>query len=136
MTAVGALIVSLLTLTLCGCATLPPNRCESQERVVVNDMLYFGTATAHGVVSRQQWNEFVNTVVTPRFPMGLTVWPASGQWQSADGHIIHEVSHVLALVHADDPGSDLAVLTIVSTYKTEFDQEAVLRVRSAACASP
>lgn len=102
---------------------------------MVSDMLYFGTATPHGNVSVEQWNSFIDAVVTPRFPQGLTVWPASGQWRSTDGMIIHEGSHVLAIVHADEAQSEHALLDILAAYKREFDQEAVLRVRSASCVS-
>lgn len=74
--------------------------------------------------------------VTPRFPQGFTTWNASGQWRGADAKIVHEPSHVLLLVHGDDARSDQAVMEIIAAYKRQFQQEAVLRVKTAGCASP
>ena len=51
---------------------------------MVSEMLYFGTQTPDGAVTAEQWTQFLATDVTPRFPRGLTVWPAAGQWQSAE----------------------------------------------------
>jgi hypothetical protein len=74
-------------------------------------------------------------VVTPRFPSGLTVWPAAGQWRGNDGEVVREASYVLNLLHAPDAKSEADVVAIVTEYKKQFEQEAVLRVRSAACLS-
>ena len=93
-------------------------------------------APTGGEVSQGEWDDFLRTVVTPRFPDGLTVWPASGQWRGADGHVVREDSRVLQLLHAADATSDAAIRDIVSNYRRRFDQEAVLRVRSRACVSP
>ena len=124
-----------LTLALAGCALQPPLICRGGEQPAVAESLYFGTATRVGVVEPGQWQEFVNQVVIPRFPQGLTSWEASGQWRSADGVVEREASHVLHLVHPETEGNELAVQEIMSKYKAQFQQEAVLRVRSNACAS-
>lgn len=102
---------------------------------MVQESLYFGTAKPSGVVTPEEWAEFLRSTVTPRFPRGLTAWQASGQWRGADGAVIREASHVLNLVHANDATSEKAVLEIVATYKSRFHQEAVLRVKSHACTS-
>jgi hypothetical protein len=99
------------------------------------ESMYFGTARPGGIVTPEEWREFVNQVVTPRFPQGLTSWEASGQWQAVTGVIEREASHVLHLVHPDTEESELAVNEVMSKYKAEFQQEAVLRVRSSACMS-
>jgi hypothetical protein len=101
----------------------------------VVDSLYFGGAYPDGVVTRDQWAEFVDRVVTPRFAQGLTVWEAAGQYRTSAGIIQHEPSWVLQLVHADDAQSEAAIREIRSTYQSQFKQEAVLRVRSKACVS-
>jgi Protein of unknown function (DUF3574) len=99
------------------------------------EAMYFGTARPGGVVTREEWRDFVNRVVTPRFPQGMTTWEASGQWQAATGTIQREASHVLQLVHPDTEKTELAVSEIIAEYKAQFQQEAVLRVRSNACSS-
>ncbi len=105
------------------------------EQALVNDLLYFGMAKPGGVVSAEEWAAFLGSVVTPRFPAGLTSWPASGQWRSADGSLTRENPHLLNLLHASDAASEVAVREVVAEYKAQFEQEAVLRVKSYACVS-
>jgi len=127
--------VSVALLVLAGCSSLPAPRCQSGEQPLVNDLLYFGTARPGGVVSADEWAAFLAREVTPRFPAGLTTWPASGQWRSADGSLTRESSNVLNLLHASDEASEAAVRELVAQYKAQFQQEAVLRVKSHACVS-
>jgi hypothetical protein len=127
--------VALLSLVLVGCSTVGKLHCAPDERPSVNDLLYFGTAKPNGVVSEQDWSVFLRSVVTPHFPSGLTAWPATGQWQSADDSLTRENSFLLNLVHPMDEASEAAIRLIVSEYKSRFQQEAVLRVKSFACAS-
>ena len=138
---VSSLLVALLA---AGCATptsptlasaAPAMRCAAGEQAFVGDLLYFGTTKPGGVVSADEWADFLRKSVTPRFPQGLSVWPAAGQWLGKDGKIAHESSFVLNVVHADDDASERAIQAIRQDYETRFAQEAVLRVRSAACVS-
>ena len=85
----------------------------------------YGTAMPAGTVSDEEWAAFLRDVVTPRFPQGLTSWPASGQWRTGDGNLAREASHVLNLVHADDEATERAIQAIVSEYKEQFRQEAI-----------
>jgi hypothetical protein len=125
----------LLALTLTACASQPAPRCSAGEKPSVSDLIYFGTEKPGGTVSDDEWAAFLRDAVTPRFPDGLTTWRASGQWRSADGSLTREDSHVLNLVHAGDAGTEAAVRALIDEYKTRYGQEAVLRVRSAACVS-
>lgn len=127
--------VLVLGACLGGCASLPANDCAAGEQRMVSEMIYFGTQTPDGAVTSAQWTQFLGEVVTPRFPQGLTVWPASGQWKSTDGSITREASYALNLLHADDAANEAAIRAIVDDYRTRFRQEAVLRVKSRACAS-
>jgi Protein of unknown function (DUF3574) len=120
---------------LCGCASLQDNACKRGEQFAIQDALYFGTGKPNGVVTRDEWNKFLETMVTPRFPQGLTVSDASGQWRGTDGSLVREASHVLTLVHPDDAPSEKSVAEIVASYKAQFQQEAVLRVKAGACMS-
>ncbi len=88
-----------------------------------------------GIVSSDEWAKFLSATVTPRFPGGLTVWQASGQWQSSDGKPTREVSYVLSLIHPADAQAETAVQAIVAEYKNRFHQDAVLRVKAYACMS-
>jgi len=129
-----AFAAPLLALALAGCASAPPLACNGGTRLV-EDVLYFGTAMPEGTVTQAQWDDFVGSVVTPRFPEGLTTWPASGQWRGADGTITREATHVLQLLHADEVAHERAVREIIESYKATFRQESVLRVQSPVCAA-
>lgn len=125
----------ILTLTLSACTTNARIACQKNERIRVMDALYFGTAKPDGIVSNTEWNEFIKTTVTSRFPQGLTAWEAAGQWQKADGNIQYETTHILHLAHPESKETEIAVQAIITQYKRQFRQESVLRVRSEACSS-
>ncbi|WP_257388893.1 DUF3574 domain-containing protein [Tahibacter caeni] len=130
-----ALAICLL-LPLGACRSLPPAACARGDSAVIEDRLFFGLSRPDGTtIAEAQWQAFLRDEVTPRFPQGLTVVDASGQWRNADGSLSREASRVLTLAHADDAANEAAVVAIVQAYKRAFDQEAVLRLKQAACAS-
>jgi len=124
-----------LALSVGACAAPAGPSCQPAERLAVIDSLYFGTAMPQGVVTPEQWKEFVDRVVTPRFPQGLTSWEATGQWQTPSGTVVREPAHVLQIAHADTPQAETAVVEIIGSYKDRFRQEAVLRARTFGCTS-
>ena len=108
--------------------------CRAGDSAFERDELYFGRNRKGGPeVSEQEWRDFLGRVVTPRFPAGFTVWEAQGQWRGADGAIEEEKSKVLAIFHAPADSSRAAVDSIVAAYRTEYQQEAVLRARTPSC---
>jgi hypothetical protein len=127
--------VAAMALALAACVSPQHPSCRSGEQLRVLDTLYFGTHSLRGAVTADEWRKFLDTTVTPRFPQGLTVSQASGQWRGADGTIVRESSYVLSLIHPDGAPSDAAIGEIVASYKSAFAQESVLRSRSETCAS-
>jgi hypothetical protein len=123
----------LATLVACGALHVAP--CPSGQQAVVQELLYFGADKPAGRVNAEDWAQFLEEAVTPRFPDGLTAWPASGQWRSASSAIVHEPAYVLSLVHPASASTETAIQELVASYKARFQQEAVLRVRSEACMS-
>ncbi len=114
----------------------PVPACESGDQRMLRDTLYFGrNIPGGGTVTDAQWQAFLDEAVTPRFPDGLTVVAATGQWRGADGRIETEAAQVLTLLHPGDAASREAIASIVREYKRRFMQEAVLRERVAACAA-
>jgi len=97
--------------------------------------LYFGLTRPTGRVSERQWQNFLAEEVTPRFPDGLTVWQADGQWRQTDGRISRERAKVLLLVHEETPAVRSALAAIVVNYKRSFQQESVLWETSPVCAA-
>ncbi len=124
-----------LAITIVGCTSVHVPSCLPGEQRAISDVLYFGTAKPHGVVTPEEWAEFLRSTATPRFPRGLTVWQASGQWQSAGGAVAREDAHVLNLVHPDNDPTEKAIREIVAEYKSQFQQDAVLRVKAHTCVS-
>jgi len=92
--------------------------------------LYFGTARPDGVVSEEQFREFVDRYITPRFPDGLTLLKADGQFRGEDNEVVKEQSFVLILLYPFETfdESSRRIEKIRSLYKDLFDQESVLRV--------
>jgi len=92
--------------------------------------LYFGTAKPDGVVTPEDFKDFLDREITPRFPDGLTVLSGYGQFQLSDGTIIVEDSYVLILLYPVErtKQSSARIETIRRLYRLEFQQQSVLRV--------
>jgi hypothetical protein len=80
-----------------------------------------------------EWKAFLDGVVTPHFPAGLTVVDAAGQWQGRSGAVESEQAKVVTVLHAGDEVAGRAIEEIIAEYKRRFGQEAVLRERTPAC---
>jgi hypothetical protein len=97
--------------------------------------MYFGLNRPAGVISERQWQNFLREKVTPRFPDGLTVWEANGQWRTPDGRINREHAKVLLLVHSESVDTRSAILSLIAEYKRDFQQDSVLWETAPVCAS-
>ena len=99
----------------------------------IRTTLYFGLSRPKGSISELEWQIFLRDEVTKRFPDGLTVWQAEGQWQNPAGSIDHEQSKVLLLVHTDSPAARQSVQAVIQAYRKAFDQQSVLWESSRVC---
>ncbi len=124
----------LITLLMSGCASSKPI-CLPGTHPIVLDSLYFGTAKPDGIVTDQEWTTFLNDTVGVEFPEGLTVWVAQGRWRDANGSVAAETSHVLQLAHDGNQERERGLQRIIRRYKSQFRQDAVLRIRSQVCRS-
>lgn len=98
--------------------------------------LYFGRNTPAGPVTDAQFQAFLDDVVTPRFPDGLTVLQARGQWRAPGASAPEsEDSMLLVLVVPSGADSGARIEAIRRRYQAAFQQQAVLRVDSPACVS-
>jgi hypothetical protein len=118
-------------LSVAGCAASGGDACtpaETARGCAITSELFLGQTRPDGnAISAADWNAFLGEVVTPRFPAGLTVLDAMGQWRGRDGKIGQEKAKVLVIVRpggADGEG----IAAIVDAYKARFMQESVLRV--------
>jgi hypothetical protein len=113
----------------------PVAACARGDTALVRDVVYFGrNRPGGGSVSDAEWQGFLNEVVTPRFPAGLTVVEATGQWKGKSGLVEQERSEIVTLLHAGDDKARASVAEIAAEYKRRFQQEAVLRERTPTCA--
>ena len=116
----------LLLVILGGCAGSTMTRTE----------LFFGLSKPDGgAITDQEWQAFVEDTITPRFPDGFTIIDGEGQWREASGHISHEHSKILLILHPHDQSSVKKLDEIRAAYKDRFKQEAVIRESSDATVS-
>jgi hypothetical protein len=99
----------------------------------IRTTLYFGLARPKGAVSELEWQVFLRDEVTKRFPDGLTVWEAKGQWRAPGGDIDHEQSKVLLLVHPDTAEARQSVQEVIASYRRLFEQQSVLWESARVC---
>lgn len=128
------LYVTGLTFMLTGCAGMVPG-CTRGLMPMMEARLFFGNQIAGGeMVSAAQWQQFVDSEVTPRFPDGFTVLTTLGQWRGSDGMIARETGHELMIVFAPADATAQKLDEIRAAYKRRFMQESVLLAESPTCA--
>jgi hypothetical protein len=138
----AVLMVVVAVATLAGCAgkaTAPPPApvaaCTVGDTAMVRDVVYFGrNRPGGGVVSDEEWGRFLDEVVTPRFPSGLTVVEATGRWRGESGVVEQERSEIVTVLHDGGEAARQSVAELAAEYKRRFRQEAVLRERMSTCA--
>lgn len=115
---------SICLLTLVGCAAMDGGWTRTE--------LYLGLTRPTGAdVTEAELKTFLDEVVTPRFPAGFTVVNAEGRWREESGRVRVEPSRVLVIFRQAGAESERKIEEIRTTYKTRFNQEAVLRVDDA-----
>ena len=93
--------------------------------------LYFGRSIpGGGMVSDEEWAQFLAEVVTPKFPDGFTVLQGQGQYREKTGKIISEPSQILIFLYPAKTrkASRAKIDEIRSAYIRKFNQESVLRM--------
>ena len=107
--------------------------CRSGAAPLARVDLLFGTSGKDGsTVAEADWQAFLDSEVTPRFPDGLTVLSGTGQWLSGD-RVRKEGSRVLIIFYQRAADSDDKIDAIRSRYKMRFQQESVMRVDGLSC---
>jgi Protein of unknown function (DUF3574) len=96
--------------------------------------LFFGSAQPDGsTVSEQEFRQFLDQEVTPRFPDGLTLLVGQGQFRHASGVVVQEKSMLLVLLYrSNEPDRAGGIEAIREAYKRRFRQESVLRLDTTA----
>jgi hypothetical protein len=131
----ATLFAVAVSLFLAGCANLVTPSCPAGLKPMTEAGVYFGrNIGAAPAVTDQDWQRFLDEEVTPRFPQGLTVEDAAGQWKGADG-VVREASKHLIIVLSGAPDEADKLAAIREAYKRRFRQESVLLLETKSCGS-
>jgi len=110
--------------------------CRAPARSMQVIELMFGRSVeGRLVVGEREWVRFLAREITPRFPDGLSVVDAAGQYKTADGRIAHEPSKLVIIVAPDGSETQDRIAVIEAAYKKQFRQQKVVVVTRAVCAS-
>ena len=110
----------LFFLFLCSCAA-------SQR----TDLFFGMNIPGGGEVTNEEWKNFSDSVVAPRFPDGYTEFVTAGKWLDTETkRTISESTRVLTFVGKRGRAREVKLDTIVDTYIKRFRQQAVLRMDS------
>ena len=131
--ALASLCLAALALLACGGEDEP---CPEGSDRLAEYQLFLGRSTSDaGEVSDEEWAAFLADTVTPRFPDGLTVLDAAGQWRDSTGAIQRERSKLLWILAPPGEEARRLIDEISEEYERRFNQESVLRILGSACAS-
>lgn len=106
----------------------------------VRSELYFGVGEENGPadrpqterISEAQWRAFLDKQVTPRFPDGLTVFDAYGQWLFRGAQEPNRLAtKVLVILHEDTPQRRADIEAIRLAWKQQTGHQSVLWSRQA-----
>lgn len=121
---------------LAGCASLP-GVCIAPAQPMISVEMLFGRKIGDRVgVSEADFARFAAREITPRFPDGLTIIDARGQYRDTERvRLIREPSKLMLLTFRDDPQKRAALAEIAESYKTTFKQQSVLTTVRETCAT-
>ncbi len=141
-----------LALSFAGCASTPPPEATTTSSLQgdaarpaqvagwVRSELYFGVGEETGTADRPQaepiteatWRAFLDKEVTTRFPDGLTVFDAYGQWLFRGAKEPNRLkTKVLVVLHEDTPQRRADIEAIRLAWKQATDHQSVLWSRHA-----
>ena len=114
-----------------------PSCAQINGKAMLQADLFFGRdIAARSRVSRAQWSDFLGREVTRRFPNGLTVFAAFGEWRDTGSRrITREPSFVVRVIAAETPETMEGLTQIRSAYMQRFHQQSVGLTLSTTCAS-
>ena len=111
--------------------------CSDPQWPMLEIDLLFGRNIGGKVgVSEEQWTDFVASEISPRFPQGLSVDDALGQWRDRETNaIVKEPSKDVQIIVPQDTEVKGKIDAIVTAYKERFQQQSVGVVMRPACVS-
>ncbi|HTH47574.1 MAG TPA: DUF3574 domain-containing protein [Candidatus Limnocylindria bacterium] len=128
----AALLLLTAALLLAGCTTpkhTAPTDRPAAATAWVRTELYFGA------VEPALWSQFLAEAVTPRFPSGLTVLEAQGQWRGRDEQVHKVPTRILVILHPGSRETNASLDAIRREFIARFHHESVLRTDTGASVS-
>jgi Protein of unknown function (DUF3574) len=137
MRMVRSAALALLAVMIGGSADAQSIECHGALKPQQVAELLFGRRIGdHGIVSEGAWRRFVAREITPRFPDGLTILEARGQWRNpANKRIIRERSNVVLIVLPGNVEDQDRLGEVAEAYKRQFRQQSVGIIVRPACVS-
>jgi hypothetical protein len=135
---VSALSVLILAAAaISGRAQTPLLSCYGTQQPKQVAELLFGRDIGNRLgVSEAAWARFIAREVTPRFPDGLIVTDAVGQWRDpASGTIVREAAKRVEIVLPGDSEDEARLDAVAAAYKRKFHQRSVGIIVRPACVS-
>ena len=112
----------------------PPCHGTQQPKMVAELMFGRDIGVGRNIgVSESEWQRFVARELVSRFPDGLTIMDAVGQWRDHDGKIVHEPSKHVEIVLPGNKDDDAHLDAVVDAYKSAFHQHSVGVIVRPAC---
>lgn len=129
----GFIVATAVALALPGSAQ--EIACREPAKPMLHAELMFGRNIGGRLgVNEQQWAQFVARELAPRFPDGLTVLDARGQWRDGE-RIVREPSKLVVIVTADNAAARERLAAAAAAYKQRFQQKSVGIVTRSVCAA-
>ena len=126
---VAAALLSALTVSAFAQTGL---QCSGAQKSWMVAELLFGRSN----ISDRAWDRFLAVEVTPRFPDGLTVYDARGQWRNPETKkTSRERSKVVMIAMPPGADNDARLQAIIEAYKTQFKQQSVGLILRPSCVS-
>ncbi len=129
------LLTAVLMLGACPSGAISQIACDSAHPPKqVAELLFGRNADDRVAVSEAAFRRFVAREIVPRFPGGLTVLDAAGQWRDqARGRLIREPSKVVQIVLFGGADDVAKLDAIAAAYKRQFRQKSVGIMTWSAC---
>jgi len=132
----AVVIFIILTASEIGLSAQPLSCHGAQQPKQVAELMFGRDIGNKPVVSESAWTRFVVREITLRFPDGLTITDATGQWRDRhSGAILREPSKHVEIVLPGDVDDETRLDAIVAEYKRRFHQHSVGVIVRDACVS-
>ena len=134
MTLMRAAVILLIVCVLDDRVSAQTSECRIGKSQQVAELM-FGRKIGDRIgVSNAAWARFVDREITPRFPDGLTVIDALGQWRDpARKRILREPSKLVQIVLPGKDEDQQHLDEIAASYKARFRQQSVATIVRPAC---